>query len=125
MPQFLTNPKAVTEGKKYIKVLQDSALFLRADETTTPPVKDADGVEWFKVLANSWVQESDVEAFCQYDLMKLGFMPLEENTAGDVTEHVYEPWVQQAFSGIAKLASEAPGMDYARVPMAYQNLGQQ
>ncbi|MDR0807027.1 MAG: chitinase [Enterobacteriaceae bacterium] len=143
MPKFLSNPKAVTEGKKYIKVLKGKQLFIQScsieikfisiievrlntdyiiPREKTTPVKDSAGATWFNITGTGWVKESDVEEVSQYDLEKLGFIALEENTARDVMGVDNEAWITEAFTQIAETVSQTPSMDYAKVSMAYRNL---
>jgi hypothetical protein len=66
--------------------------------------------------------QSDVEEAGQYDLLKHGFLALEENSGGDVMESPYEGWVPQAFGTISQTAEQGAGYEYGLVPQFYRGL---
>ncbi|WP_312975861.1 glycoside hydrolase family protein [Atlantibacter hermannii] len=66
--------------------------------------------------------QSDVEEVGQYDLLKLGFLPLEENSGGDVMNSPYESWVPEAFGTISQSAEQSASYQYGLVPQFYRDL---
>lgn len=58
----------------------------------------------------------------QYDLLKLGFKALEEDSGGDVMCSPYESWVPQAFGAISQSAEQGADYQYGLVPQFYRDL---
>ena len=58
----------------------------------------------------------------QYDLLKLGFQALEEESGGDVMDSPYESWVPQAFDAVSRSAEQGADYQYSQVPPFYRRL---
>ena len=143
MPGFLANPERVKGDKKSVLVPNGKSLFIRQDEegqpTFTPtsarlsaqclfpresttPVTDESQQWWYKVTGSGWLPQSDLEEVGQYDLLKLGFLPLEENSGGDVMNSPYESWVPEAFGAISQSAEQSASYQYGLVSQFYRDL---
>lgn len=143
MPGFLANPENVEGGKRSILVPKGKALFTLQDAAgqpvftptsarlsaqcrlrreSTTPVGDESQKWWYKVSGSGWLPQSDVEEVSQYDLVKLGFQALEEDSGGDVMRSPYESWVPQAFGAISQSAEQGAGYQYGLVPQFYRDL---
>ena len=70
------------------------------------PVADGSRNWWYKVTGSGWLPQSDVEDVNQYDLLKLGFQALEEESGGDVMDSPYEGWVSRAFDAVSRSAEQ-------------------
>ncbi|WP_407732371.1 hypothetical protein ACJJVG_07280 [Pseudocitrobacter faecalis] len=77
---------------------------------------------WFNINGSGWLPQKDVEEVGQYDLLKLGFQPLEENSSGDMTYSPYEGWVPEAFGSISRAAEQGDEWLYEQVPPYYRQL---
>lgn len=143
MPGFLSNPGNLTAGNPLIRAVKDKTLYVRAANANPPeftattarlnssvlldryaatPVKDKDDKEWFKVTESGWLPQQDIEQIAQFDLLRQGFQPLEENSTGAATDSVRESWIPKIFGRIAAAADEASRLNYANVPEYYRNL---
>ncbi|MCB3640979.1 hypothetical protein H5793_11140, partial [Klebsiella pneumoniae] len=143
MPGFLANPEKVQGDKRSVLAAKGSALFTRQDVTGQPvftatsarlgaqcrlpresatPVADEAQKWWYKVNGSGWLPESDVEEVSQYDLLKLGFQALQEESGGDVMNSPYESWIPQAFGAISRTAEQGAGYQYGLVPPFYRDL---
>nr|WP_249920609.1 hypothetical protein [Salmonella enterica] len=88
---------------------------------TTTPVMDASKQWWFNITGSGWLPEKDVEEAGQYDLLKQGFQPLEENSGGDMVSSPYEGWVPEAFDSVSRAAAQGDEW-YEQVPPFYREL---
>ncbi|MFP7687449.1 EF-hand domain-containing protein, partial [Enterobacter hormaechei] len=143
MPGFLANPEGVTGDKKSVLVPKGKNLFIRQDAAGQPaftptsarlgaqclltrdaatPVADGSRNWWYKVTGSGWLPQSDVEDVNQYDLLKLGFQALEEESGGDVMDSPYEGWVPQAFNAVSRSAEQGADYQYSQVPPFYRGL---
>lgn len=143
MPGFLANPECVKGDKRSVLIPKGKSLFIRQDDAgqpaftptsarlsaqcllpreSTTPVADGSQQWWYKVSGSGWLPQSDVEEAGQYDLLKLGFQALEENSGSDVMESPYEGWVPQAFGAISQTAEQGAGYEYGLVPQFYRDL---
>ncbi|HHY6385525.1 TPA: pesticin C-terminus-like muramidase [Salmonella enterica] len=143
MPGFLANPENVEGGKRSVLVPKGKTLFTRQDITGQPvftatsarlssqcllpresamPVTDESQKGWYKISGSGWLPESDVEEVSQYDLLKLGFQALEEESGGDVMNSPYESWVPEAFGAISRVAEQGADYQYGLVPRFYRDL---
>lgn len=143
MPGFLANPEKVKGDKRSILAAKGKALYTRQDATGQPvftatsarlsaqcflsqesatPVADGSQKWWYKISGSGWLPQSDVEEVGQYDLLKLGFQALEENSGGDVIESPYESWVPEAFGAISRSAEQEASWQYGQVPQFYRDL---
>lgn len=143
MPGFLANPENVEGGKRSVLVPKGKTLFTRQDITGQPvftatsarlssqcllpresatPVTDESQKGWYKISGSGWLPESDVEEVSQYDLLKLGFQALEEDSGGDVMNSPYESWVPEAFGAISRAAEQGADYQYGLVPQFYRDL---
>ncbi|MEI9818097.1 hypothetical protein [Enterobacter hormaechei] len=143
MPGFLANPEGVTGDKKSVLVPKGKNLFIRQDAAGQPvfiptsaslgaqclltrdaatPVADESQKWWYKVTGSGWLPQSDVEDVNQYDLLKLGFQALEEESGGDVMDSPYEGWVPQAFDAVSRSAEQGADYQYSQVPPFYRGL---
>ena len=143
MPGFLANPEKVEGDKRSILAAKGKALFIRQDTTGQPvftatsarlsaqcllprksatPVTDEAQKGWYKVSGSGWLPQSDVEEVSQYDLLKLGFQALEEDSGGDVINSPYESWVPAAFGAISQAAEQGVDYQYGLVPQFYRDL---
>ncbi|WP_445336739.1 EF-hand domain-containing protein [Citrobacter koseri] len=66
--------------------------------------------------------QDDVEEAGQYDFLKLGFQPLEENSGGDMVHSPYEGRVPEAFGAISNSAEQGDEWQYDQVPQFYRDL---
>ncbi|EPM0026697.1 glycoside hydrolase family 19 protein, partial [Citrobacter farmeri] len=143
MPVFLSNPGGVKGEKRTVLASKGTALYTRqaspehptftatsatlnarcalARETTTP-VADESEQWWYNITAGGWLPQRDVEEVNQYDLLKLGFQPLEENSSGDMVYSPYEGWVPEAFGSISRSAEQGDDWLYEQVPPFYHEL---
>lgn len=143
MPDFISNPAGVDNARKFIRTISGRTIYLRTGDAgsqvfeasnvkvnistllsrdSTTPFKDASGKRWFKVCESGWVSQSDIEEIEQFDLISQGFIPMEENSANDVTKSEKDKWIPEAFGHIARAASDAEKMQYGRVPEYYRKL---
>ena len=143
MPGFLANPEKVKGDKRSVLAPKGKALFTRQDATGQPvfaatsarlsaqcllpresatPVADESQKWWYKVSGSGWLPQSDVEDVGQYDLLRLGFQALEENSGNDVMDSPYESWVPQAFGAISRSAEQGVSWQYGLVPQFYRDL---
>ncbi|MGK0738109.1 hypothetical protein ACSFCX_14950 [Yokenella regensburgei] len=143
MPTFLTNPEGVVGEKKTVLANKGKSLFIRQGESGSPvfhgtsttlgaqcllernstsPVQDETQKWWYKVTGSGWLPQNDVEEVRQYDLLKLGFQALEENSTGDVMNSPYENWVPTVFGSISKTTEQGPGHQYGLAPQFYRDL---
>ncbi|MCE1948304.1 EF-hand domain-containing protein [Enterobacter hormaechei] len=142
MPAFLGNPAGVKGEKRTVLAPKGKVLYTRrttdgqATFTATPAILDAQRVLpreattpvtdeakqwWFNITGSCWLPEKDLAEAGQYDFLKLGFQPLEENSSGDMTKSPYEGWVPEAF-GAVSLAAEQGDEWYEQVPPFYRDL---
>ncbi|WP_226858894.1 hypothetical protein [Enterobacter cloacae complex sp. P30BA] len=143
MPVFLANPECVKGDKRSVLAPKGPALFTRQDATGQPvftatsarlnaqcllpresamPVADEAQKWWYKVSGSGWLPQRDVEEVGQYDLLKLGFQALEEDSGGDVMNSPYESWVPEAFGAISRSAEQGADYQYGLVPQFYRDL---
>lgn len=143
MPTFLTNPEGVVGEKKTVLANKGKSLFIRQGDSGSPvfhgtsttlgaqcllernstsPVQDETQKWWYKVTGSGWLPQNDVEEVGQYDLLKLGFQALEENSTGDVMNSPYENWVPTVFGSISKTTEQGPGHQYGLAPQFYRDL---
>ncbi|SUG26853.1 Uncharacterised protein [Salmonella enterica subsp. salamae] len=66
------------------------------------PVTDESKQWWFNITGSGWLPQKDVTEAGQYDLLKQGFQPLEENSGGDMVRSPYESWVPEAFDSVSR-----------------------
>ncbi|SQH41404.1 Lysozyme [Salmonella enterica] len=142
MPAFLSNPEGVKGEKRTVLAPKGKILYSRqttegqetftATSTTlgaqytlsqkaTMPVMDGAKQWWFNITGSGWLPEKDVAEAGQYDLLKLGFQPLEENSSSDMTKSPYEGWVPQAFGSVSRAAEQGDEW-YEQVPPFYREL---
>ncbi|ELD3314784.1 glycoside hydrolase family protein [Enterobacter hormaechei] len=143
MPGFLANLEGVRGEKRSVLVPKGKNLFIRQDAAGQPvftptsarlgaqclltrdaatPVADGSRNWWYKVTGSGWLPQSDVEDVNQYDLLKLGFQALEEESGGDVMDSPYEGWVPQAFNAVSRSAEQGADYQYSQVPPFYRGL---
>lgn len=143
MPGFLANPEGVKGDKRSILAPKGKALFIKTNATgqpeftatsarlnaqcllpreSTTPVADESQKWWYNITESSWLPQSDVEEVDQFDLLKLGFQALEEDSGGDVMHSPYENWVPQTFGAISRSAEQGAGYQYGLVPQFYRDL---
>jgi len=119
MPDFLNNPGAVTSGRKYIRIKPDNKLYTKSDDTfrqtSTMVGKDihavlpedkynpneSGGKKYYQITENSWLSQNEVEEFNQYDLRKLGFSALLQESTPDMSASLMEGWVKSTFETIS------------------------
>ncbi|ELK9221052.1 hypothetical protein Q6X41_004341, partial [Salmonella enterica] len=142
MPAFLGNPEGVKGEKRTVRAPKGKILYTRqvtAEQATfsatsatleaqymlpritTTPVMDASKQWWFNITGSGWLPEKDVEEAGQYDLLKQGFQPLEENSGGDMVSSPYEGWVPEAFDSVSRAAAQGDEW-YEQVPPFYREL---
>ncbi|WP_436883196.1 glycoside hydrolase family 108 protein [Enterobacter asburiae] len=143
MQNFLANSQSVTSGKHYVIAQKGKALSIRCGETghytfkagiaklgqqviiardEANPTQDPSGKWWFNIMGGGWLSQEDISEAGQYDLMKLGFMPLEENTAGDQTDTPFESWVPEVFGRVSRAAEQGHSNQYSLVPKFYRDV---
>ncbi|EHT8281019.1 chitinase [Escherichia coli] len=143
MPKFLSNPAGVKGEKRTILAPKGIILYTRQavpgqevftataatlgaqrvlPREATTPVTDESQQWWFNITGTGWLPQKDVEEAGQYDLLKLGFQPLEENSSGDMTYSPYEGWVPEAFDSISRAAEQGDEWLYEQVPPFYREL---
>ncbi|WP_350437414.1 EF-hand domain-containing protein, partial [Pseudocitrobacter faecalis] len=143
MPTFLSNPADVKGEKRTVMAPKGKMLYARqsasGQETftataatlgaqcvlpreTTTPAMDESQQWWFNISGSGWLPQKDIEEVGQYDLLKLGFQPLEENSSGDMTYSPYEGWVPEAFGSISRAAEQGDEWLYEQVPPYYRQL---
>ncbi|EJF4143906.1 pesticin C-terminus-like muramidase [Salmonella enterica] len=142
MPTFLSNPAGVKGEKRTVLAPKGKILYTRqttAEQETftatsatlgaqcvrprnaTTPVRDESQTLWYNITGSGWLPEKDIEEAGQYDLLKLGFQPLEENSSGDMTNSPYEGWVPEAFGSVSRAAEQGDEW-YEQVPPFYREL---
>ncbi|MCX8971861.1 chitinase, partial [Citrobacter portucalensis] len=142
MPAFLGNPEGVKGEKQTVLAPKGRLLYTRqttagqeiftATSATlgaqcilpreaTTPVTDESTQWWFNITGNGWLPEKDVAEAGQYDLLKLGFQPLVENSGGDMVRSPYEGWVPEAFDSVSRAAEQGDDW-YEQVPPFYRDL---
>ena len=142
MPAFLGNPEGVVGEKRTVLAPKGKILYTRQataeqatftttsatldaqymlSRETTTPVMDASKQWWFNIAGSGWLPEKDVAEAGQYDLLKLGFQPLEENSSGDMVSSPYEKWVPEAFDSVSRAAAQGDEW-YEQVPPFYREL---
>ncbi len=142
MPAFLGNPEGVKGEKRTVLAPKGRLLYTRqttaGQETftatsatlgaqcalpreATTPVTDESKQWWFNITGSGWLPEKDVTEAGQYDLLKLGFQPLEENSGGDMVRSPYESWVPEAFDSVGRAAEQGDEW-YEQVPPFYRDL---
>lgn len=142
MPTFLSNPEGVKGEKRTVLAPKGKTLYTRqltAEQETfiatsatlgaqcvlpresTRPVMDEIQKWWYNITGSGWLSQDDVVEAGQYDFLKLGFQPLEENSNGDMTQSPYEGWVPEAFSSVSRTAEQGDEW-YDRVPSFYREL---
>ncbi|HFZ8855349.1 TPA: glycoside hydrolase family 19 protein [Salmonella enterica subsp. houtenae serovar 1,40:z4,z23:-] len=142
MPAFLGNPEGVKGEKRTVRAPKGKILYTRqatAEQATfsatsatleaqymlpritTTPVMDESKQWWFNITGSGWLPEKDVEEAGQYDLLKQGFQPLEENSGGDMVSSPYEGWVPEAFDSVSRAAAQGDEW-YEQVPPFYREL---
>ncbi|EOF5965489.1 hypothetical protein ACK1FJ_004604 [Salmonella enterica] len=142
MPSFLSNPEGVKGEKRTVVAPKGKILYTRQTTagqetfTATPvtlgaqcvlpreaatPVRDGARQWWYNITGNGWLPEGDVLEAGQYDLLKLGFQPLAENSSGDVMYSPYESWVPEAFGSVSRAAEQGDEW-YDQVPPFYREL---
>ncbi|HEE9789252.1 TPA: hypothetical protein R8F93_003317 [Enterobacter soli] len=143
MPAFLSNPEDVKGEKRSVQAAKGKVLYTRQEASgqatftatsatlsarcvlprdTTTPVMDASQKWWYSITGSGWLPQEDVEEAGQYDLLKRGFQPLEENSSGDMTYSPYEGWVPEAFGAISRSAEQGDEWGYEQVPQFYRDL---
>ncbi len=143
MPTFLSNPADVKGEKRTVMAPKGKMLYARQSASeqetftataatlgaqcvlpreTTTPVMDESQQWWFNIDGSGWLPQKDVEEVGQYDLLRLGFQPLEENSSGDMTYSPYEGWVPEAFGSISRAAEQGDEWLYEQVPPYYRQL---
>ncbi|EAT2186796.1 chitinase, partial [Salmonella enterica] len=142
MPAFLSNPEGVKGEKRTVLAPKGRLLYTRqttaGQETftatsatlgaqcalpreATTPVTDESKQWWFNITGSGWLPEKDVAEAGQYDLLKQGFQPLEENSGGDMVRSPYESWVPEAFDSVSRAAEQGDEW-YEQVPPFYREL---
>lgn len=142
MPTFLSNPEGVKGEKRTVLAPKGKTLYTRqltAEQETfiatsatlgaqcvlpresTRPVMDEIQKWWYNITGSGWLSQDDVVEAGQYDFLKLGFQPLEENSNGDMTQSPYEGWVPEAFGSVSRTAEQEDEW-YDRVPPFYREL---
>ncbi len=143
MQNFLANAQSVTAGKQYVIAQKGQALSIRCGEAgnytfkegtaklgqqvivsrdEADPTQDPSGKWWFNIMGGGWLPQEDITEAGQYDLMKLGFMPLEENSAGDQTDTPFESWVPEVFGQVSRTAEQGHSNQYSLVPQFYRDV---
>ncbi|ENB7698793.1 hypothetical protein ABIN28_004887 [Escherichia coli] len=143
MPKFLSNPAGVKGEKRTVLAPKGIILYTRQavpgqevftataatlgaqrvlPREATTPITDESQQWWFNITGTGWLPQKDVEEAGQYDLLKLGFQPLEENSSGDMTYSPYEGWVPEAFDSISRAAEQGDEWLYEQVPPFYREL---
>ncbi len=143
MQDFLANAHSVTAGKHYVIAQKGQALSIRCGEagnytfkegtaklgqqviisrSEANPTQDPSGKWWFNIMGGGWLPQEDISEAGQYDLMKLGFMPLEENIAGDQTDTPFESWVPEVFGQVSRTAEQGHSNQYSLVPQFYRDV---
>ncbi|WP_042293172.1 pesticin C-terminus-like muramidase [Citrobacter sedlakii] len=143
MPGFLANPECVKGEKRSVLASKGKTLFTRQDDAEQPvftatsarlsaqcllpresatPVADELQKWWYKVSGSGWLPQNDVEEVGQYDLLKLGFQALEEDSGGEVMNSPYESWVPQAFGAISRSVEQGASWQYGQAPQFYRDL---
>lgn len=138
MPDFLDNPGAVTSGRKYIRIKPDSKLYTKSDDTfrqtSTMVGKDihavlpedkcnpneSGGKKYYQISENSWLSQNEVEEFNQYDLRKLGFSALVQESTPDMTASLMEGWVKSTFETISGQVAPERGIQQQQVSDFYK-----
>ncbi|QLY59673.1 peptidoglycan DD-metalloendopeptidase family protein [Citrobacter freundii] len=142
MPAFLGNPEGVKGEKRTVLAPKGRLLYTRqttaGQETftatsatlgaqcilpreATMPVTDESTQWWFNITGSGWLPEKDVAEAGQYDLLKLGFQPLVENSGGDMVRSPYEGWVPEAFDSVSRAAEQGDEW-YEQVLPFYRDL---
>lgn len=140
MPKFLSNPAGVKGEKRTVLAPKGIILYTRQavsgqevftataatlgaqrvlPREATTPVTDESQQWWFNITGTGWLPQKDVEEAGQYDLLKLGFQPLEENSSGDMTYSPYEGWVPEAFDSISRAAEQGDESGKDHVTLLY------
>lgn len=138
MPAFLDNPGAVTTGRKYIRVKPESLLYTNSGDTftqTTAKVgadihsvlptdkcnpKESGGKKYYKIGEQSWLSQDEVEEFNQYDLKKLGFAALVQESTSDMSMSLTEEWVKGAFEAFSEQVVPERGIHQQQVSEFYK-----
>jgi hypothetical protein len=142
MPHFLSNPGEVKRGKKIIRAAKGTPLFIQQAQGTqeflptsaklgaecvikptgTTTVLDEANTLWYQISGSGWLPQDDVEEIEQYDLLKQGFLALEEHRRGDVMNSAFEDWIPAAFGSISQAAEQGADYKYYRVQPFYRGL---
>ncbi|WP_246545284.1 glycoside hydrolase family protein [Photorhabdus hainanensis] len=143
LPDFVNNTKHLADGRKYVICGLDQMLhsYDATHKTFTPlkvrtqqeivlakaltsPVKDKNGVNWYKVTQTGWVKQNGelVTEVDQHDLNKLGFRLLEEEATTDFSKLTAEECVKVLLRHLLVVAKQDRRIDHALVPVRYERI---
>lgn len=140
MPAFLDNPGAVTSGQKYIRIKPDSLLYTNSGDTFTQTStkvgidihsilpadkcnpKESGGKKYYQISEQSWLSEDEVEECNQYDLIKLGFSALVQETTSDMSMSLKEEWVTEAFETYSEQVIPERGIKQQQLADFYKGM---
>ncbi|MBS9439858.1 hypothetical protein EAE91_22720 [Photorhabdus noenieputensis] len=143
LPDFVNNTKHLADGRKYVTCGLDQLLhsYDATHKTFTPlkvrtqqeivlakaltsPVKDKNGVSWYKVTQTGWVKQNGelVTEVDQHDLNKLGFRLLEEEATTDFSKLTAEECVKVLLRHLLAVAKQDRRIDHALVPVRYERI---
>ncbi|MCC8458028.1 hypothetical protein [Photorhabdus aegyptia] len=143
LPDFVNNTKHLADGRKYVICGLDQMLhsYDATHKTFTPlkvrtqqeivlakaltsPVKDKNGVNWYKVTQTGWVKQNGelVTEVDQHDLNKLGFRLLEEEATTDFSKLTAEECVKVLLRHLLAVAKQDRRIDHALVPTRYERI---
>ncbi|SCZ72788.1 MULTISPECIES: glycoside hydrolase family 108 protein [Photorhabdus] len=143
LPDFVNNTKHLADGRKYVICGLDQMLhsYDVTHKTFTPlkvrtqqeivlakaltsPVKDKNGVNWYKVTQTGWVKQNGelVTEVDQHDLNKLGFRLLEEEATTDFSKLTAEECVKALLRHLLAAAKQDRRIDHALVPARYERI---
>lgn len=140
MPAFLDNPGQVTSGGKYIRIKPGSYLYTNFNDvfvqTSTVVGKDihtvlsedkcspreVDGKKYYPLSEQTWVSLDQVEEFSQYDLKKLGFTALAQESTPDMSMSLKEEWVTAAFETYSEQVIPERGIQQQQVSDFYKGM---
>ncbi|QXF34640.1 hypothetical protein B0X70_16830 [Photorhabdus akhurstii] len=143
LPDFVNNTKRLADGRKYVicglnqmlhsydathktftplKVRTQQEIVLA--KALTSPVKDKNGVNWYKVTQTGWVKQNGelVTEVDQHDLNKLGFRLLEEEATTDFSKLTAEECVKVLLRHLLAVAKQDRRIDHALVPVRYERI---
>lgn len=140
MPAFLDNPGTVTSGQKYIRIKPDSLLYTNSGDTFTQTStkvgidihsilpadkcnpKESGGKKYYQISEQSWLSQDEVEECSQYDLIKLGFSALVQETTSDMSMSLKEEWVTEAFETYSEQVIPERGIKQQQLADFYKGM---